>query len=128
MPAKPIKGDGDGVLLEKWCGEHKPYVDVCSAHGLRLYELHDEELFDDYALAAVFYCRVSFCDQFFCVADRNKSERRSPTEYFLSRHGKIWPIALGEDIDQVLAEHILKIRVRLKILYHKLAQREEDGK
>lgn len=92
----------------QWCGKHKPQgSDICPKHGLRWEELHEN--LQAYAIATIFYCPVLDCDNFDYAVD-------------YSNYGSTVPYKGTSDY---LHFHI---ETRLKILFHKLGQREGDGK
>ena len=105
--------------MENWCGKHMPVTDTCPRDDLRLKELHDDEIERFYGVKAIFYCPVFACDMF---------------EYDTPEHHPAYYLSKAENVNLLkrdvgtLAKLIFKYAVRQKILYHKLALREGDGK
>ena len=82
------------------CGDHVPMFEKCPDCCVPWRVFHESELKKTHDVSAVFYCPVLSCDQF---------ELNSES--------------------QILADiEPLRTTIRLKILYHKLARFEGDGK
>ncbi|OGF79983.1 hypothetical protein A2926_02300 [Candidatus Giovannonibacteria bacterium RIFCSPLOWO2_01_FULL_44_40] len=107
----------------KWCGEHKPESDACPVHNLRWQEMCTNALTHTltgaYNISALFYCSVFFCDEFAWCAGKHRIDY--PWRCFLEYNHLPSDFV---DITRVAFENT----VRLKILFHKLAGREGDGK
>jgi len=88
------------ILVGHWCGEHRPENDVCVLHGLRWKEFHNEELKDEHDISAIFYCPVYGCDNF----------------------------ELDSESQILASTEPLRTTIRVHILFHKLGEREGDGK
>ena len=112
-PSGSIKKRGLSGYLHVWCGEHNPQNETCSVHGLRLRELHitSEHLNSIFNLRAVFFCPVLECDK-----------------YSYPKPGDAFPVVPAWAGSSELGGLILHLCALNKILFHKLVEREGDGK
>ncbi|KKT30018.1 MAG: hypothetical protein UX43_C0006G0019 [Candidatus Giovannonibacteria bacterium GW2011_GWB1_46_20] len=102
--------------MEKWCGKHVPdLTGCCAVHYTGLRELHDHELKATFFIGAVFYCPEIGCDFFDLDVDDDVVVK---DVFGLNKFG----------LNKAYGRAILDNVVRIKILFHKLGQREGDGK
>ena len=94
-------------MSKNWCGEHKPDSGACLEHNLNWEEIHSKELLIEWGVPAVFYCPIMGCDRFDYIRTEKSKNILVNTNNLL---------------------YIFIHAVRLKILYHKLARFEGDGK
>lgn len=97
---------------KQWCGEHRPESDVCPKHYRGWHELCRSDIAADEELLlrgvlSIFYCPIWSCDEFKFYYDSSKAKIRM-RDYYM--------------------ECVLNNTIRLKILFHKLGEREKNEK
>ena len=97
----------------KWCGGHKPgESDACPKHNRRWHELCRSSVAADESLLlrgvlSIFYCPILDCDKFDVCYDSSRAKIRIMDYY---------------------NECVFNNTISLKIILHRLALREGDGK
>lgn len=104
----------------EWCTEHLPArPGICHEHKYNWDEFHNEELKKIYGIDAIFYCPVFGCDEFEVVWQRRP---------WVDNELSLKDVTDSKRAEEFLANRVFKTDIRLKIIFHKLALREGDGK
>lgn len=110
----------------EWCSIHvSAEPGLCYRHGVRFYELHDEEIFEMFGIGAIFYCPRLGCDEIdFELRLMRSSEMDRVGKCLVRYFTNDLPTIVGSELSAV-ANGIMRNAARLKILFLKQRQLAE---